>query len=87
MTENDVHMGWLQKQVIMCQVVTFWSFRAQRPEVLIAIFFIRIDEKPQQNDRKICAKGLGEKSSHLGLVSIFGRFSYLGSCSFVFSNF
>jgi len=30
-------------------------------------------------------KDFGEKGCHLGLVSIFGRFSYLGSCSFVLS--
>jgi len=63
-----------------------------------------IDEKQQQNDRKLYANDLGEKRSHLGLVfipkimgkrfgknysylwlvSIFDRFSYLGSCSFFF---
>jgi len=26
MTENDVHMVWVQKQVIMCWFVTFGSF-------------------------------------------------------------
>jgi len=36
-----------------------------------------IDEKQQQNDRKLCAKDLGENCSYLGLVSILGRFSYL----------
>jgi len=28
MTENDVHMVWMQKQFIMCWFVTFRSFRA-----------------------------------------------------------
>jgi len=28
MTENDVRMVWVQKQVIMCWFVTFESFRA-----------------------------------------------------------
>jgi len=54
---------------------------------LTGIFFSRIDGKHQQNDRKLCAKDLGEKYSYLGLFSIFGRFSYLGSCCFVLSIF
>jgi len=29
MTENDVHMVWVQKQVIMCWFVTFGSFRVK----------------------------------------------------------
>jgi len=29
MTENDVHIVWMQKQVIMCWFVTFGSFRAK----------------------------------------------------------
>jgi len=29
MTENDVNMVWVQKQVIMCWFVTFGSFRAK----------------------------------------------------------
>jgi len=29
MTENDVWMVWVQKQVIMCWFVTFGSFRAK----------------------------------------------------------
>jgi len=29
MTENDVHMVWVQKQVITCEFVTFGSFRAR----------------------------------------------------------
>jgi len=28
MTENDVHMVWVQKQVIMCWFVSFGSFPA-----------------------------------------------------------
>jgi len=45
----------------------------------------RIDEKQQQNDRKFCEKDLGAKCSYFGLVSIFGRFSCLASCTFVLS--
>jgi len=37
--------------------------------------------------QKLCTKGLSENSSYLWLVSIFGRFSYLGSCFFVLSSF
>jgi len=37
----------------------------------------RIAGKQQQNDRKLCAKDLGQKWSYLGLVSIFGSFSCL----------
>jgi len=33
--------------------------------------------KQEQNDRNLCAKGLGEKWSYLEMVSIFGRFSCL----------
>jgi len=29
--------------------------------------------KQQQNDRKLCAKDMGEKRSHFGLVFIFDR--------------
>jgi len=29
MTENDVHMVWVQKKVIMCWLVTFGSFCAK----------------------------------------------------------
>jgi len=29
MIENDVHMVWVQKQVIMCRFVSFESFRAK----------------------------------------------------------
>jgi len=29
MTKNDVHMVWVQKQVIMCWFVTFRSFRVK----------------------------------------------------------
>jgi len=47
----------------------------------------RIDGKQQQNDRNLCAKDLGEKSSYLGLLSIFGWFSCLGSYTFVLSIF
>jgi len=69
---------------------------------VIIIFLSYIDVKQQQNDQKLCAKDLGEKwfsfqklctkrlgenYSYLWLVSIFGKFSYLGSCSFVLSFF
>jgi len=47
----------------------------------------RTDTKQQQNDRKLCAKDLGAKCSYFGLVSIFGRFSCLGSYTFVLSIF
>jgi len=40
-------MVWVQKQVIVCWLVTFGSFRAYRPELLTEIFFSRIDEKQQ----------------------------------------
>jgi len=85
MTENDVHMVWVQKHVIMCWFVSFGSFRPKWPKLLSVIFVSCIDVKQQQNDRKLCAKDLGEKCSHLGLISIFGKFSYLGSSSFVLS--
>ena len=80
MTKKDVRMVWEQKQVIMCWFVTFGSFRADRPELLTGIFFSLVDRKQQQNDRKLCIKDLGEKCGYLGLVSIFGRLSFLGSC-------
>ena len=87
MTKNDVRMVWVQKQVIMCWFVTFASFRVKRLKLLTVIFFTRIDRKQQQNDRKLCAKDLGEKCSCFGLISIFGRFLCLGSCTFVLSIF
>jgi len=34
--------------------------------------------KQRQNDRKLYTKDLGAKCSHVGLVSIFIRFSCLG---------
>jgi len=54
---------------------------------LTDLFLSRIDRKQQQNDKKLWAKDLGEKCSNLGLVSIFGRFSSLWSCTFVLSIF
>jgi len=84
---TDFCVEGVQKQVILCWFVTFGSFRQQRPELLTGIFFSRVDRKQQQNDQKLCTKDLGEKCSYLGLVSIFGRFSYLGSSSFVLSVF
>ena len=83
-TENNVWMVWVQKQVIMCWFVTFASFRFKWPKPLTVIFLSRIDGKQRQNDRKLCER-FGWKCSYLGLVSIFGRFSCLGSRTFVLS--
>ena len=41
---------------------------------MTVIFLSCIDVKQQQNDRKLSAKDMGEKHSHLGLVFIFDRF-------------
>ena len=41
----------------------------------------------QQNDQKLCAKDLGEKCSHLGLVLIFHRFLCRRYCTLVTSIF
>jgi len=87
MSENDVAMVLVQKQVIMCWFVNFASFRASWLKLLILIFVSRIDGKQQQNDRDLCAKDLCQKCSYLRLVSIFGRLSCLGSCTFVLSIF
>ena len=87
MTENDVHMVWLQKQVIMCWFVTFGSFRAKGPKPLTFMFLSHNDGKQQQNNPKLYTKDLGENVGILRLVSIFARFLYLGSCSFVLSIF
>jgi len=87
MTEYDVLMVWVQKQVIMCWFVNFSSFRANWLKLFFVIFFSRNNGKQQQNDRKLCAKDFARKCSYLGLVSIFGRFSCLGSCTFVLSIF
>jgi len=78
MTENDVRMVWVQKQVIMCWFVTFANFHAKWLQLLTIIFFSRNDGKQQQqNDRKLCAKDMGEKCNYLGMISIFGKFSCL----------
>jgi len=45
MTENDVHMVWVQNQVIMCWFVTFGSLRAERPKLLTVMFLSRNNEK------------------------------------------
>jgi len=87
MTENGVSTVWVQKQVIMCWFVNFLSFRANWLKLLIVIFISRIDGKQQQKDRNLCAKHFAGKCSYLGLVSIFGRFLCLGSCTFVLSIF
>jgi len=87
MTENDVQIVRVEKQVIMCWFVTFGRFHAKWIKLSTVIFLSRIDGKQQQHDRKLYAKDLGEKCSYLGLVSIFGRFSSLGSCTFVLSIF
>jgi len=71
MTENDVHMVWVQKQVIICWFVTFASFRAKWPKLVTVIFLSCIDVKQQENDRNyvqnICVKN--------GVI--FGLFSFL----------
>jgi len=87
MTENDVRMVWVQKHIIMCWFVTFGSFLAKRPKVVIVIFFSCIDVKQQQNDRKLWVKYLGEKHSNLGFVFIFDRFLYRRYCTLVTSIF
>jgi len=87
MTKNDVRMVWVQKQVIMCWFVSFGSFRVKRYKLLTDLFLSRIDRTQQQNDLKLSVKHLGEKYSNLGLVSIFGKFSSLGSSTFVLSIF
>jgi len=87
MSENDVSMVWVQKQVMMCWFVNFTSFRANWLKILAVIFISRIDGKQQQNDRDLCAKDLCQKCSYLRLVSIFGSFSCLGSYTFVVSIF
>jgi len=45
MTENDVHMVWVQKQVIMCWFVSFGSFRAKSLKLVTVIFLSCIDVK------------------------------------------
>ena len=87
MSENDVSMVLMQKQVMMYWFVNFASFRANWLKILTVIFISRIDGKQQQNDRDLCAKDLCQKCSYLRLVSIFGRLSCLGSCTFVLSIF
>jgi len=87
MTENDLQMGWVQKQVMMSWFVTFANFGAKWLKLLTVICLGRIDEKQQQNDQKLCEKDLGEKCSYLVSVSIFGRFSCLGSCTSILSIF
>jgi len=47
MTENDVSMVWVQKQVIMCWFANFGSFRANWLKRLIFIFISRTDGKHQ----------------------------------------
>jgi len=41
MTENDVHMVWVQNQVIICWFVTFGSLRAERPKLLTVMVLSR----------------------------------------------
>jgi len=45
MSENNVRMVWVQKEVIMCWFVTFASLRAKLPKLLTVIFLSRIDGK------------------------------------------
>jgi len=56
MTENDVRMGWVQKQVMMGWFVTCATFRAKWLKLLTVICFSRIDGKQQQNDKKFVEK-------------------------------
>jgi len=49
-------MVWVQKEVIMCWLVTFASFRAKWPKLVTVIFLSCIDVKQQQNDRKLYTK-------------------------------
>jgi len=71
MTKNDVWMVWVQKQVIMCWVVTFRSFRAQRAELLTGIFFSCIDENNNKMTENYVQKIWVEN------VVILGWFLYL----------
>jgi len=87
MIENDLCMVWVQKEVIKCWFVPFSSFCVKWLKLLTVIFLSRIEGKQQQNDRKLCAKDLGEKCGYVGLVSIFGSFSCLRSRTFVLSIF
>jgi len=47
------------------------------------IFLSCIDLKQQQSDRKLCAKDLGEKRSHLGLVSFLIGFYAEGTVHYL----
>jgi len=85
MTENDVYMVWVQKEVITCWFVTFTNFCAKWPKLLIVIFWSCIDVKQQQSDRKWCEKDLGEKRKHLGLVFTFHRFLCRRYCTLITS--
>jgi len=87
MTENDMSMVWVEKQVIMCWFVTFGNFRAKWPKLVTVIFFSCIDVKQIQNDRKLCAKDMGEKHSPLELVFIFDRFLFRRYCTLITSIF
>jgi len=60
MTENDVPIVWVQKEVIMCWFVTFASFHAKWLKLLTVIFLSRIVGKQKQNDQKLYAKDLGK---------------------------
>jgi len=55
-TENDVRMGWVQKQVMMCWFVNSGTFRAKWLKLLTVVFFSRIDGKQQQNDKTVVEK-------------------------------
>jgi len=71
MTENDVHMVWVQKQVIMWWFVTFGSFHAKLPKLVSVIFWSCIDVKQQQNDRNY-VQNIWVKN-----IVILGLFSFL----------
>jgi len=60
-----------KKQVIMCWFVTFVRFRPKWLKLLTIIFLSPIDEKQQQNDRKLCVIYSAEIRSYLGFVSNF----------------
>jgi len=74
MTENDMRMVFVE-QVIICWFVIFASFRGKWLKLLTIILLSGIEGKQEQNDRKLCAKDVGEKWSYLVLVSIFGSSS------------
>ena len=59
--KNDVHMVWVQKQVILCWFVTFGSFRAKWPKLVSVIVFTCIDFETTTKWLKIKCKIFGWK--------------------------